>query len=150
MLSKVYKNKYIIYENGSVYSLYSNSFLKPWKQNSGYLMIQCGKGDKWLLHRLVMEVFCGKSKLTVDHIDGNKLNNNLSNLEYVTQAENNRRAKFKNSKRVLYNGSVFISGKELADFLKIDYSYVYKNIREGKKSKRIYTCVIRRINNDCN
>lgn len=133
MLSKVYKDKYIVYENGSVYSLYTKSFLKPWKQNSGYLMIQCGKNDKWLLHRLVMAVFHGKSDLTVDHIDGNKLNNNLSNLEYVTQAENNKRAKLKNSKRVLYNGSVFTSGKELANFLKIDDSYVYKNIREGKK-----------------
>ena len=38
-----------------------------------------------------MEAFRGKSGLTVDHKDGNKENNSLSNLEYVKQAENKRR-----------------------------------------------------------
>ncbi len=46
------------------------------------------------MHNLVTLAFIGpKNGLTVDHIDGNKENNNLSNLEYVTNAENMRRAK---------------------------------------------------------
>lgn len=46
-------------------------------------------------HRVEMLVFNyidGCEKLVVDHIDGNKLNPRLSNLEWVTQAINNQRA----------------------------------------------------------
>ena len=47
------------------------------------------------LHRLKMLMFNyieGCESLTVDHKDCNKLNNSLSNYEWVTQAENTRRA----------------------------------------------------------
>ncbi len=40
------------------------------------------------IHRLVMLVFKGKSDLQCNHIDGNKQNNNLNNLEYCTGSEN--------------------------------------------------------------
>ena len=72
-----------------------------------------------LVHRIVMEAFKGKSDLTVDHIDGNKLNNSLDNLEYVTIQENVKRAwnnGANGKKRVfkvafLYNG-LFYENKE--------------------------------------
>ena len=40
------------------------------------------------IHRLVMETFCGKSDMEVNHKDLNKHNNRLKNLEYVTRQEN--------------------------------------------------------------
>jgi hypothetical protein len=40
------------------------------------------------VHRLVMRAFVGESSLDVNHIDGNKLNNKLSNLEYCTRKDN--------------------------------------------------------------
>ncbi len=41
------------------------------------------------VHRLVALSFLDpKSELTVNHIDGNKLNNNLENLEFITNTEN--------------------------------------------------------------
>lgn len=43
------------------------------------------------VHRLVMEVFEGESDLTVDHLNGDKTDNRLENLQYVTQNENQRR-----------------------------------------------------------
>jgi hypothetical protein len=41
------------------------------------------------VHRLVLSAFTdGSSKLTCNHIDGDKLNNNIKNLEWMTQKEN--------------------------------------------------------------
>lgn len=42
-----------------------------------------------------MLTFVGPSNLEVNHKDGNKLNNNLSNLEYCTSKENMSHAKLK-------------------------------------------------------
>ena len=45
------------------------------------------------VHRLVATTFVdGDSKLTVNHIDGNKLNNHFSNLEFITRSENTKHA----------------------------------------------------------
>ena len=40
------------------------------------------------VHRLVAIAFLGKSKLYVNHISGNKLDNRIENLEFVNQREN--------------------------------------------------------------
>lgn len=66
--------------------------LKPQLTRSGYLCVVIGKPQKpRLVHRLVMAAFhypvSGRS-IQVNHIDGNKANNRLSNLEYVTPREN--------------------------------------------------------------
>ena len=48
------------------------------------------------VHRLVAYYFCTREffdRTQVDHIDGNPTNNHASNLEWVTPAENYRRAK---------------------------------------------------------
>ena len=40
------------------------------------------------IHRLVAEAYLGASDLCVDHIDNDKTNNHVSNLQYLTRAEN--------------------------------------------------------------
>ena len=54
-----------------------------------YVIFRVGnKSRTHKVHRLVAETFLGKSKKQVNHIDLDKQNNNLSNLEYVTNSEN--------------------------------------------------------------
>lgn len=72
----------------------SKVLIKPRTTNSGYLIIRLD-GKKILIHRLVMYTFKpteNMGDLTVDHLDHNKKNNSLKNLEWVTKEENIRRA----------------------------------------------------------
>lgn len=60
---------------------------------SNYARVQCyGKGIQ--VNRLVHLKYIGPipNKRVVDHRDGNKLNNHYSNLEAITESENNKRA----------------------------------------------------------
>lgn len=65
--------------------------IRPKVTKAGYMSINVGAKTIYL-HRLVMETFKGHSNLTIDHIDSNKRNNSLKNLEYVTQEINLQRA----------------------------------------------------------
>lgn len=70
--------------------------LKPLKINSqGYMMANIGK-KSYFVHRLVLETWRpvnDSSNLTVDHLNHNKRENTVKNLEWVTREENLRRAK---------------------------------------------------------
>ena len=47
------------------------------------------------IYRLVMETWCpipNSEKMTVDHLDHNKRNNDIRNLEWITEKENHKRA----------------------------------------------------------
>lgn len=86
---KKYKDNHLVYNDGRIYSLISNKFLKFDYSNSGYARLKLN-GKNVRVHRLVMELFKGQSDLTVDHINGNKHDNRLCNLQYVTTEENTR------------------------------------------------------------
>lgn len=63
------------------------------KDKYGYLsakMYLNGRRKSYLVHRLVMLAFSGKSDLQVNHINEIKTDNRLENLEYVTNKQNSR------------------------------------------------------------
>lgn len=68
--------------------------LKAGDNGNGYAYVSLrdnGKRVNYYVHRLVAETFIGKpeeSNLVVDHIDHNRRNNAVGNLEWVTQKEN--------------------------------------------------------------
>lgn len=70
----------------------SGKILKQSKKKEGYLQVTlCNISRKSaLVHILVAEAFIPNpsQKPCVNHIDGDKTNNNISNLEYVTISEN--------------------------------------------------------------
>ena len=93
-----YMGKYQISNTGKIKSTvrFRNNKEKLLKQNIGshgyYSLSLCIYGvlKKYLVHRLVAMEFVPNSegKLEVNHIDGNKLNNNDYNLEWVSDSEN--------------------------------------------------------------
>ncbi len=65
------------------------------KNSRGYMTARTrvnGKNKMFLVHRMVALAFYGASDLEVNHINGNKEDNRLMNLEYVTRSENMRHA----------------------------------------------------------
>lgn len=85
---------YLIFSDGRIYSLYRYKFLEPDISNSGYfrvcLICKGGEQKHFSVHRLVAETFIDNplSKPQVNHKDENKLNNDVSNLEWVLPVEN--------------------------------------------------------------
>lgn len=90
---------YIITNEGQIYDPSTGKYRKLREHRKGYLkcsfMIH-GKYKLKFVHRLVMMVFNpveNMENLQVNHIDGNKQNNRLDNLEWCTGKENARHAK---------------------------------------------------------
>ncbi len=86
---------YSITNSGDIIPNNRDQPLSKWVDNVGYyqsLLYKDGERHHVRIHRLMGDVLLTKtnddSLLEVNHIDGNKLNNNLDNLELVTTAEN--------------------------------------------------------------
>ena len=94
----VYGYPHLIVSNtGKVRSLLLDREIKPFVSNRGYLRVALckGKQHKYVhVHRLVAEAFIPNPNgyTDVDHIDGNKLNNNVDNLQWLSRGDNIRKA----------------------------------------------------------
>lgn len=85
--------------------------LRPNPDHHGYLRVKLsanGRQTTHSVHKLVAEAFLGPlaADMTVNHKDCDKLNNAVSNLEYITRLENTRHA--------VENGRISLSGAKLS------------------------------------
>jgi predicted transcriptional regulator len=96
-------DRYFVSDEGEVFSYYKNGKvrkLNPRENIKGYLYVNLSKEGSYKskpVHKLVADSFLEKQceNFIVNHKDGNKLNNKLSNLEFISMSENSKHA-FKN------------------------------------------------------
>ena len=146
---KGFENNYLICKDTqTVFSIIKGTTMKG-SINGGYIAfhfkLDSGKTKIKKLHRIMMETFCpNKSNfkylskedrdkinldnLVINHKDGNKLNNNLENLEWCTQAYNNAEA-YRLGLRV-------VSEKTREQFIRDCHSE--KHIEQGKLNLKKY------------
>ena len=87
------ETQYQINENGEIYNTRTNNFLKGYIENTGYVSVNLninGIKKNYSLHRLMADTFLDNPNNLpiVNHIDGDKTNNKLENLEWVNQSQN--------------------------------------------------------------
>lgn len=87
---------YIITNEGNVYNSQTQRYLSLKKHANGYAGVALSRYDKirtnFNVHRLVALLFIDNPRNCpeVNHIDFNKTNNNVANLEWVTKSENSK------------------------------------------------------------
>lgn len=91
---KIINGRYEVDVDGNVFNAKTGNQLKPGRQSSGYLTVSLYDGTapkhpkSYLVHRLVAGAFLGNSDLQINHIDGDKENNRVSNLEWCSAIHN--------------------------------------------------------------
>lgn len=129
---------YEINENGEIKNK-KGIYLKQSVGKNGYKYVALCKKSKhytFNVHRLLAIHFLEKTegKNTVDHIDRNRLNNDLSNLRWVNNKENAN-----NSKNVLERKGCICETKEKYKEKIYTYYRLYYYKNNNKKSKRFKT-----------
>lgn len=100
---------YTVDECGSIFKISTGQKLKHSINGVGYyvttLINDIGKSNTVYIHRILAIQFISNeyNKPFVNHIDGNKLNNTLSNLEWCTPKENNIHSIMLHGKSRVYN-----------------------------------------------
>lgn len=95
-----FDTKYAISNKGNIINVKNGKQLKTRINKNGYLEVQLstkGIRKNYRIHRLVGIVFLDniENKPYINHKDGNKLNNNLYNLEWCTAKENDNHSRKK-------------------------------------------------------
>lgn len=124
------KDRYYATSDGHIFDTKFNKFVAETKSKRGWIKCHVWFNDVRItigIHRLIMYAFVGVSDLTVNHKNGNKEDNSIENLEYMTlQEQNLHRSKIlkvgnRKSVKCIENGKIYQTIKEACDDLNLKY-----------------------------
>ena len=135
--------KYLVSSKGRVRNSIRNNLLRP-SIICGYYKVRLsenGMVQDWMIHKLVYILFTGDNDLNgyvIDHIDGNKLNNDINNLRKISQSENVNAA--------LYETKTNSSAKQVGQYdLKGEYIACFPSAREAARSLGLDSSTISKV-----
>lgn len=140
---------YLVSSQGMILSKFTELPLVCPKTIHGYAMARLSKHNKVSnrhVHSIVAEVFLGAIPLQheVDHINRDRLDNNITNLRYVTRRQNNFNTKLSKKNRTGHKGVYFHkpNGKYYARYKaqsgKYLYSGYFDTLQEAVDARRGY------------
>ena len=137
-------DQYLVNEKGVVLNKRTRKRLKQNDNGLGYFQVQFKDKKNYFVHRLVALTFIPnpEGKAQVDHIDGNKGNNVVENLRWVTASENHKGHGFETRKEnrqrpvlaenILTGETIYFKSRNACanyfkcDKSKIKYDWLYK------------------------
>lgn len=143
---------------GRVRNKKTGHILKPFSDRYGYSRVSIGNTDNVYIHRLVCEYFYGEpteDRPHVNHIDCDRQNNHVLNLEYCSPKENTkwgvyngninpqkglRRAREVNLKpvRIVETGELFNSVKECAKYFGVSPTNISRCLVGERKGQKVH------------
>lgn len=150
-----YEGEYQISNMGRVYSIKSGRIMKLVDDGRGYKQVNLckdGKSYNKKIHRLVAQAFIPNTNnlLQVNHLDENKENNRVDNLEWVTAEQNinygtrsERMAESRKKTYLIYKDGVFISSalgrKEISKITGINIGTIDAAICHNRTTRSGYS-----------
>lgn len=145
---------------GKIRNVKTGTVYKTYENHNGYLQVCVSLGSRKSkkVFRINIAVACTfipntENKPEVNHKDGNKLNNNASNLEWVTSSENMRHAYDNGLQKPLYgtNNPASKLSKEDVEFIRNNYiprDKIYGARALGRMFNISHTKILNVINNE--
>ena len=135
-----FENWYSVTDDGHVFSHHRDIWLKPFKVGAGYHRVNLfylGKSHNKYIHRIVAEAFLGPSNgKEINHKNGNKTDNRVENLEWVTRSENVNHSYYELGYRVTPIYAIKLDNSEILEFKSVEEA-----VRAGFSSAHIYGCL---------
>lgn len=161
--------KYRVYKNGRIIAEqfeYTDTMQRhrvleekecvPSRTKDGYFELNLGgrNGEKWLLHRLIATMFIDNSQnfYTVNHVNGDKGNNSVENLEWTDLPDNIQKGfnnnLYKNGKSLHAKYKKWKNGHTVVDpFIKTQIKYDYNNGLTCSQLASKYDITVSQANN---